>query len=462
MSPRLKTIQTLGAHGSRVRVFIQGDLVRVRWRVNGVRKHQSWANTPENRATAKAFAVGIAEARKHPGDRPKLRLTLRELWDRYQEAEFPSLRPKSQERYLERWRKWERFLGRDFIAEATTQENVDQYRTARAEYGIVVNQIAEEVKLAKTVYAWGQRRRLLGQNDLALYRFKVAKEDRRESPAEYRMDDFTRILERLNPGEWGQWRPWGLLTLLGYQGVRTNAARHLQWADVDLEAGVLTWRAKYDKIGKEWHQPLRSPTRQALALAWAWRERQQYHGPWVWFSEDKRHGAKGNEPVYTHQALAYQLTQAEERAKVPHLDLRAMHGLRRMVVGEIVRLTGDIAAAAQFIGDTDLRVVNRSYLKRRDDQLRAVAERLDVAHAPTRKSNESALQSVVAGAKLLNQREPLVGFEPTTAPLSEPAPSSTSPVNPQDGTQDLAPNDPHLDAETHPETATKRHSGGAR
>ncbi len=35
--------------------------------------------------------------------------------------------------------------------------------------------------------------------------------------------------------------------------------------------------------------------------------------------------------------------------------------------------------AVQFIGDTDLRVVNRSYLKRRDDQLRAVARTLDEA-----------------------------------------------------------------------------------
>ena len=54
--------------------------------------------------------------------------------------------------------------------------------------------------------------------------------------------------------------------------------------------------------------------------------------------------------------------------------LRAMHGFRRMVVGEIIKLTGDIVAAAHFIGDKDLRIVNKSYTKRRDDQLREVAE----------------------------------------------------------------------------------------
>lgn len=190
------------------------------------------------------------------------------------------------------------------------------------------------------------------------------------------MEDVRRILAQFNPELWGHWRLLALLTLLGYQGVRTNAARHLQWADVDFAAGVLTWRARWDKLGREWTQPLRAPTRAALERCLTWREKAQYHAPWVFFSADARTVAHGGEPVYTHQALAYALTQAERRAKVPHLELRAMHGLRRMVVGEIVLLTGDIAAAAQFIGDKDLGMVNRKYLKRRDDQLRTVADRL--------------------------------------------------------------------------------------
>ena len=98
---------------------------------------------------------------------------------------------------------------------------------------------------------------------------------------------------------------------------------------------------------------------------------------------------------------------------MPHLVLRAMHGLRRMVVGEIIKLTGDIVSAAHFIGDKDLRVVNKSYTKRRDDQLRDVASRLD----QTRKVNEIAMEEEAGIAKLIDAREPLVGFEPTTARL---------------------------------------------
>jgi integrase len=461
MTPQHRTLRLLGGRGERVRVYLEGHLVRVRWRVNGVRKHQSWPDTPENRAEAKAFAQGVLDQLRHPEGPPKPRLTLRELWDKYSEAEFPALRPKSQDRYLERWTKWERFLGRGFIAEDATQENVDQYRTARVELGIAINQVAEEVKMVKMVYGWGQRRRLINRNDIALYRFKIAKEDRRESPAEYRMADFTRILPRFNPKVWGQWRPWALLTLLGYQGVRTNAARHLQWPDVDLEEGFLTWRARWDKLGKEWRQPLREPTRAALLVAREWRERSHYHGPWVFFSEDERKlRREEQEPIYGHQALAAALTKAEKAAGVPHIELRAMHGLRRMVLGEVIRITGDPVAAALFIGDTDLRVISKSYLKRRDDEQKAIANRLDAGLEP-RKDNPTATVKEEEGANVLRGKEPLVGFEPTTAPLSDPGHQPAFPASPSVTPPGLAADPASEAGKNHPEKTTELQSGGA-
>jgi hypothetical protein len=63
------------------------------------------------------------------------------------------------------------------------------------------------------------------------------------------------------------------------------------------------------------------------------------------------------------------------------------------------------------------RVMNRSYLKRRDDQLRTVAEQLNMAHGPARKANHSAMWQEGNGVKSLRDGEPLVGFEPTTARL---------------------------------------------
>ena len=47
--------------------------------------------------------------------------------------------------------------------------------------------------------------------------------------------------------------------------------------------------------------------------------------------------------------------------------------MRRMVAGEVNAKTGDAVLAMHYIGDTDLKTM-KSYLKRRDDRLRAVAD----------------------------------------------------------------------------------------
>ena len=88
--------------------------------------------------------------------------------------------------------------------------------------------------------------------------------------------------------------------------------------------------------------------------------------------------------------------------------------VRVYVHGDLVRVRSRVTGARRhFIGDKDLRVVNKSYTKRRDHQLREVVERLD----QTRKVNESATEEGGEFAKLLTDGEPLVGFEPTTARL---------------------------------------------
>ena len=70
------------------------------------------------------------------------------------------------------------------------------------------------------------------------------------------------------------------------------------------------------------------------------------------------------------------LTNAERAAGVPKLPLRSAHGLRKMVAGRVLDETGDPLLAMQFIGDTNLKMIQK-YLKRRDKRLAAAAELLD-------------------------------------------------------------------------------------
>ena len=96
------------------------ETVRVQWYEGprGFRKPRTrdWPNNPASRAMAKEWAKGFAEARILPP--AATQLTLRQLWERYAEAQFPQLRAKSQKIYTEYWTLWERMWGRDFAAAA--------------------------------------------------------------------------------------------------------------------------------------------------------------------------------------------------------------------------------------------------------------------------------------------------------------------------------------------------------
>jgi hypothetical protein len=84
------TIAEYGAKRAKIRVFTEGELARVQWRIRGRLKTESFPNTPAGRATAKAYAKGVADARIRPN--AKERIAVRELWRRFAEAEFLHLR----------------------------------------------------------------------------------------------------------------------------------------------------------------------------------------------------------------------------------------------------------------------------------------------------------------------------------------------------------------------------------
>ena len=65
---------------------------------------------------------------------------------------------------------------------------------------------------------------------------------------------------------------------------------------------------------------------------------------------------------------------ALQAAKVPHVLYRGAHGFRRGVAGNVHSATGSSKKAADWIGDKSTRVVEKHYLKTRQDDLSATAE----------------------------------------------------------------------------------------
>jgi integrase len=169
------------------------------------------------------------------------------------------------------------------------------------------------------------------------------------------------------------WRAHAVLALCGWQGARQNAVLHLRWDDLDLEAGAVVWRARWDKVGREWVQPLRAGS---IAVLRAVQERTGGHG-WVFPAASRKSGRE----VYSAQSLWSALRRAERAAGITHQGRRGAHGLRRMLFNDVLAATGDIGAAMAAIHDTDLRVASR-YLQGRDDRVREAFAVLDGAKQP--------------------------------------------------------------------------------
>lgn len=367
-------------------------VVLVRWRVHGARQQRSFPATPAGRIEAKAFARGVVDSRAAPL-RPEAPL-VRGLWQLYATAEFPALRPRTQRNYAARWRLFEVFIGHDRRADTVTLQHLDEFRAAlraqktRRKQFFAPNQVKHIVRLVKIVFRWGRQRKLL-VSDVPEYRFKMAKAERAAEPPEYSPAEFEAILRQLNPSVHTQWRAWALWMFIGHQGVRENAALCLRWTDI--VGDEVHWPAETDKVGRAWVQPLRWGAWAALETARWWREKTGYTGPWVF--PTGRPGRAGDAP-YTAQALAHMVWEAEKDAGVDHHDLRGMHGLRRMVAGNIYALTGSEKAALDFIGDRDPRLIPK-YLRERPGALAELAARLDADEArnvavSTETSNETA------------------------------------------------------------------------
>jgi len=363
-----------------VRVFVEqlaaGPLVRVQWREHGAVKTKSWPDTKANRAAAKAWAKGFAETRDQV--RPRSPITVRGLWDLFIADQGNHLRQRTQDLYLEYWNRWEIFAGAGFPAEQVTRVMIMQFRReletrqGRDKKGLAATTVRDCLKVVKRVYSWAEQAEILEVNRWRSYTFKVGKDQRPVPPAEYRTDDHGKILAALRPELASQWRAYVALAVCGFQGARQNAVLHLRWADLDLEGKTVTWRALWDKLGREWVQPLREPTLAALAIAREHRERMGYTGPWVLPPASRKSGRE----VYSAQSLWQALKEAERRAGVPHLERRGAHGLRRLLAGDVASATGNAMLGLRAIGDKDPRMLER-YVQKRDDELAAAFAQLD-------------------------------------------------------------------------------------
>ncbi len=308
------------------------------WWEAGVRRIKSWDTTRIGKDAAKAFAKGLADVRDTPGatiTAPLLTpLTIRTLWERYTIAEFKHLRNKTIVNYSEHWKTWEQFAGPRCVAESSSAEMLDDFHDAFASLSDVISQQRKCIELVKHVFLWGVLLELLTRDRLTLHRFKVAKEGRSAEIPEYTPEEYQQLVPQFDPRTKTQWRAWTLLIFVAELGPRINAACHLRWDDVDFageDFGTITWRARYDKLGRERVQPLTPAARDTLYVALGWSSDDLHDTGWVFFSPTAmRHQNPKSDGTYTVRGFSDMLRKAEIRASVTHAYGGGAHRMRRM------------------------------------------------------------------------------------------------------------------------------------
>lgn len=369
--------------------------MRILWTERGRRLARSWPDTAEYRDVAIAYGTGVLErliAAEKPAASGFAPLTLRDIWDKYAKAEVAPLRMRSQDNYLKRWQKFERFKGRDFPAADVTRETLDDFRAELKKLTHEINQIARHIQQVKTVFRWAVDNDHIPPTKVTTYRFKRNRDDRPLVIAEYTPDETRRLLEQFDPRDARDWRWYALTMLFAFAGPRQNAARHVEWRDVDLTAATITWRPETDKLGKHRVQPVPSQVVEALWVAYGWRLAFGYEGRWVFFRPGAglrdagngfalsarakaRAAAKADVPC-TYSAYNSRLARAERTAGVAHVAFGAAHRFRRFVLTEAHRRTGNLETAGQYIGDSDVRTLQRSYLRERPEEVRRIADEM--------------------------------------------------------------------------------------
>ena len=271
---------------NRVRVFPdpKTGLYQVEWRENGRRLTRSLGHREWVRAKKQAdeFAAGFvgpdlngkAEAEPEP-------LTLKTLFEMYGEEVTPTKAESSQRSDRAATRMFLQLFGPGRSPATLSQRDWDRFIRARRAGRIGASgrpvsdrTIEHDLKFLIAVLNWASRSKdergelLLDRNPLRGLRTPMEKNPTRVVLSEDEYQALLGVSRRVD------WRFHVALVLAHETGHRIGAIRQLLWSDIDLEGGVVRWRAEHEKTGYEHRTPV---TVEAIAVLEEAREMSSVH-----------------------------------------------------------------------------------------------------------------------------------------------------------------------------------------
>lgn len=299
------------------------------------------ADREEAQKRAEAFLAALIRADGAPPPEP---LTLGDLWSRYQQ-EAPGYRQN-----LERTRRQKQAeirlllagLGAAKRVDHLTRNDVDRYVAMRKTGhgwpdGRVTNPVRArtiqgEVKFLKTMIHWAMGERLpdgawLLENN-PLRGVKLPKEESPRRPVTT-FDRFLKMRKAVQelavaaPQDRGKqrWKRFELaLVLAEATGARIGAIRGLRWSDIRLDPPEITFRAEFDKRGRDRTVPLPEALAEELRI---FKVKLAAVGDgWLFPCTDK------DEP-WPRDIFGELHDRAERHSGVPHLKGGRFHAYRR-------------------------------------------------------------------------------------------------------------------------------------
>ena len=264
---------------NRVRVFPdpKTGILQIEWRENGRRltrslKHRDWSRAKRQ---ADEFAAGFAgpelNGRKDAEPEP---LTLERLFEIYGEEVTPTKSEPTRRRDRIATAMFVRLFGPDRDPATLSQRDWDRFIRERRAGNVGVlgkpvgnRTIAWDLEFLMAVLNWASRSRdeqgqlLLDRNPLKGLRKPIEKNPTRVVLTEEEYQALLRVSGQVD------WRFHVALVLAHETGHRIGAIRKLRSSDIDIEHGVVRWRARHEKTGYEHRTPVTEEAMAALEEA---------------------------------------------------------------------------------------------------------------------------------------------------------------------------------------------------
>ena len=260
---------------NRVRVFPDSKtgLIQIEWREEGRRRSRSLGHRDWDRAKRQADEVAAGRASANLADEAQAEstpLTLKTLFDIYGDEVTPTKGERSQRHDEAAMKMFLRFFGRDRKPATLSQRDWDRFIRERRSGKVGLSgrpvsdrTIEQDLRFLLAVLNWAAKSRdeqghlLLESNPLRGLKLPKEKNPTRVLLTHSEYEALLKVSVGMD------WRFRVALVIAHETGHRIGAIRKLRWSDVDMEGGVIRWRAEHEKSGYEHRTPV---TADALAV----------------------------------------------------------------------------------------------------------------------------------------------------------------------------------------------------